>query len=47
MFKFSPELYVETVTEEVEEIDVIEEASETTESVNVSIQEDSDETSGE
>ena len=44
MFKFSPELYVETVTEEVEEI---EEVTKTTESINVSIQEDSDETSGE
>ena len=44
MFKFEPELYVETVTEEVEEIAEI---TETTEIVNVSVKEESDETSGE
>ncbi|MBQ5883448.1 MAG: YfhO family protein, partial [Clostridia bacterium] len=42
MFKFEPELYVETVTEEVEEIAEI---TETTEIVNVSVKEESDETS--
>ena len=44
MFKFEPELYVETVTEEVEEIAEI---TETTEIVNISVKEESDETSGE
>lgn len=46
LFKFSPEIYVETVTEEIEKLDISEEPSATAEIVNISVQEESDEASG-